>query len=125
MKTFFRATLGLLAVVGITVFAQSYTARMSVPELKFFSEAPGEPSFLQLLILAVSMILGILSSSVFNSLKDTTTKTVQIRRVILEAVSEKKLLIALIISPIVFNSVYVATQIMHRLRPELASEPAS
>lgn len=103
-----RLLLGLAIVVFITAAAQTYTSGISLNSLTFFSSTGGNTSTLYIAVLAAMTFLGILSSGIFAELR-SHDKSSRISDAILKAVSHKKLFIALLVSPIVFNSVYLVT----------------
>lgn len=102
-----RTILGVVGIAflfGVTWWTTDYIARAELPS----GMTDIEPSVVQFLGLAALMLIGILSSHLFDRAKKAGNEPFHLVEALRELLSNGGVICSLIVAPIIFNAIYLA-----------------
>jgi hypothetical protein len=99
---------GVLFLVATTYFAQVYIAAKQVgTTLQYFAPTQNQEIALKFILIVVVMLVGTTSSYLFEKAKTAPDGTINLRAEMSKMMSSSKFIMALVVSPLIFNSVYL------------------
>ncbi len=102
----FSGLVGVILLFIITYIAQVYLAAKGAGEIPNFSETDPQV-WLRVALLAIFMLIGVVCNYVFDRAKKATEDSIDIRDELIKMLSNPKFIMAIVIAPLTFNSIYV------------------
>jgi F0F1-type ATP synthase membrane subunit c/vacuolar-type H+-ATPase subunit K len=106
-KMWFFCWAGVFFLLVVTYLVQGYIAAQKVGIIPNFAPTETQQSLISFVLVVTVMILGIVSSHIFEKAKNASDGKINLKMVLKSMMSDARFIMALVITPFIYNSIYL------------------